>query len=265
MENTVNDVPVLSDDAISSVIESHFEKILQNDTSAFEDYSQTIVSIVRAGGSPKTLNINGIKLLMNQLFRFISFDNAEVLVNRTTDTNGVLTVRSSFAPFLSYACIAKNGKITGATLYLYNPARSINLDAVPMPECKEANKMFWKHVRAMFSISAKVITKDYDENGVVITNMAKDVCNGKPQIYNFCDHLMKNCLTLLKKMDFHGISSVRWKICSAGDGLLLFTIEAPKMGMVMTESYYVKNGKIQFECSIADGAMLDLVHDLLDE
>lgn len=249
---------------MSNVIEKHFEKILNADVSALEDYEQSIVSIVRAGGNPETLNIDGIKTLMKEVLTVVPFGEAEVLVNRTTEANGVLTIKSSFAPFLSYACVAWDGKITGATLYIYQPAENLKLNIVSMPKSKEANKMFWKHVRAMFSISADVITKDYTENGVVITNMAKDVCDGKPQIYDFCDHLMKNCWTLIKKMSFHGISSVRWKVRSAGDGLLLFTIEAPKMGMVMTETYYVKNGKIQFECSIADGAMLDLVHELLD-
>lgn len=248
---------------MSNVIERHFEKILNADVSAVNDYAQSIVSIVRAGGKPETLNIDGIKALMREVLTVVPFGEVEVLVNRTTEASGVLTVKSSFAPFLSYACVARDGKITGATLYIYQPADKLKLNTFSMPKSKEASKMFWKHVRAMFSISADVITRDYAEDGVVITNMAKDVCDGKPKIYAFCDHLMKNCWTLIKKMNFHGISSVRWKVRSAGDGLLLFTIEAPKMGIVMTETYYVTNGKIQFECSIAHGAMLKLVHELL--
>lgn len=249
---------------MSNLIKSHFEKILQADPTALADYSDSITCIVRVGSQPQTLNHVGIKALMTQVLSRVPFQKADVLVNRTTAASGVLTVKSSFAPFLSYACVAKNGKITGVTLYIYQPAENLKLETVSIPKSKEASKIFGKHFRAMFSLSANVITKDYAENGVVITNMTKDVCDGKPQIYAFCDHLMKSCWMLLRKMDFHGIFSARWKVLSAGDGLLLFTIEAPKMGMVMTETYFVQNGKIQFECSIADGAILELVHELLN-
>lgn len=83
----------------------------------------------------------------------------------------------------------------------------------------------------MFSMKARVITKDYAEDGVVITNMARDICDGKQQIYDFCNHLMKNTWRLLRKMNFHGITSVRWKIRSAEKGRLLFTMEAHLCGL----------------------------------
>lgn len=245
------------------IIKDHFNKILQADVNAVKDYSKNLISIVRVGKDPETLNSDGMKLLMTQVMSNVPFDNAKILVNRATETNGVLTIKSSFAAFLSYTCIVENEKIIATTLYIYQPIKTLDFNTVFIPKSKEANRMFRKHVRAMFSISANVITKDYAENGVVITNMAKDICNGKHQIYEFCDSLMTNCWRIIKKMSFRGISSIRWKVHSAGDGLLLFTIEAPKMGMIMTETYYIQNGKIQFECSIADGAMIDLVHELL--
>lgn len=107
---------------MSNLIEKHFEKILNADISVLGDYDENIVSIVRVGGAPETLNIDGVKALMKQLLSIISFSEAEILVNRTTASNGVLTIKSSFAPFLSYACIAKNCKIAGATLYIYQPS-----------------------------------------------------------------------------------------------------------------------------------------------
>lgn len=249
---------------MSSLVKSHLEKILRGDMTAAEDYGNNLICIARAGGNPETLDGAGARLLLTRLLKEVSFPDARILVNRTSDSYGVLTVQSRFAPFLSYACVTKGGKIAGTTLFIYKPARNILPEGVPMPKCQSAGKLFWKHVRAMFSIKASVITKDYAENGVVITNMAKDVCDGKPQIYAFCDHLMKNCWALIRKMDFHGITSVRLKMRSAGDGLLLFTLEAPGMNMVMTETYWVEHGKIQFECSIAHGAMLQLVHELLN-
>lgn len=249
---------------MSGLAAEHIEKILRGDMKAGEDYSERMVCLARAGGQIETLNCTEARALLARVQQAVCFSEATVLVNRTTENYGVLTVQSAFAPFLSYACIVQGEKITGATLYIYQPSERIVHAGTPMPKSKPASKMFYKHVRAMFSVSAKVITKDYAESGVVITNMTGDVCEGKGQIYAFCDHLMKNCWTLIRKMNFHGISSVRWKLRSAGEGLLLFTIEAPKMGMVMTESYWIEDGKIQFECSIAHGAMLDLVHELLD-
>lgn len=248
---------------MNTLIEKHFEKLLQGSPSAAGDYSGSLVCIARTGGDPEALNLAGAKTLLTGLFQEGAFQDAQILVNRTTENYGVLTVQSGFAPFLSYACIIRNGKIAGMTLYAYRPVKNIMPPGAPIPKCKDTRKMFNKHFRAMFSMKARVITKDYAEDGVVITNMARDICDGKPQIYDFCDHLMKNTWRLLRKMNFHGITSVRWKIRSAEKGLLLFTMEAPAMNMVMTETYWVENGKIRFECSIACGDMLDLVHKML--
>lgn len=82
---------------MSNVVERHFEKVLNADVSALEDYDESIVSIVRAGGNPETLNIDGVKALMKEVLTVVPFREAEVLVNRTTEANGVLTVKSSFA------------------------------------------------------------------------------------------------------------------------------------------------------------------------
>lgn len=248
---------------MSGVIAEHFRKILCGDISVTEDYSDNLVCIARMGNKPETLNSAGAKVILVSLMHMTAFQNADVLVNQTTENYGVLTLQSDFAPFQSYVCIAQDGKIIRATLYAYRPVQEMLAAVEPMPKSKDASKIFHKHVRAMFSMKASIITQDYAENGIVITNMAKGTCEGKPQIYKFCNHLMKNSRALVKRMDFHGISSVRWHIRSAGDGLLLFTIEAPSMQMLMTETYWVKDSKIQFESSIAHGAMLDLIHELL--
>lgn len=248
---------------MSNLIEKHFEKLLRGSLSAVEDYSGSFVCIARSGGNPQALNLTGAKTLLTGLLQAGAFQNAQILVNRNSENYGVLTVQSGFSPFLSYACMIKNGKIAGVTLYAYRPVKNVIPSGAPIPGCKAARKMFNRHFLAMFSMKAGVITKDYARDGVVITNMAEDVCDGRQQIYDFCQHLMKNSWKLLRKMNFRGITSARWKICSAPKGLLLFTLEAPAMNMVMTETYWVKNGKIQFECSIACGDMLDLVRKTL--
>lgn len=251
---------------MNHLLEQHFDKILSGHIDeAILDYSESLVCIARTGKQPQTLSYTGAKKLMLKLQKVLDFSDLQVSVKQSTEDYGVLTVKSKFAPFLSYTCIVKNGRIAYMTLYIYQPAKNIlpsNLP--PMPKCKAASKMFGKHLRAMFSMKASVITKDYGKNAVVITNMSKDTCNGIDEIYKFCDDLMKNSRALIKKMSFKGITSVRWKSRSAGEGLFLFTIEAPKMGMVMTETYWVENGKIQFENSIADGKMIDLLQELMD-
>ena len=47
------------------------------------------------------------------------------------------------------------------------------------------------------------------------------------------------------------------------DGVLLLVCEAKAMRMVMTETYYVKDGKIQFESSIFGGRMLNAIRENL--
>lgn len=175
-----------------NLIEKHFEKLLQGSLSAAEDYADSLVCIARTGGNPETLDLAGAKALLTGLLQAGAFYGAQILVNRNTENYGVLTVQSGFAPFLSYACVIRNEKIAGMTLYAYRPAEDITPPGTPVPRCKDAEKMFNKHFRAMFSMKASVITKDYAKDGVVITNMARGVCDGKPQIYDFCDHLMKN-------------------------------------------------------------------------
>ena len=248
---------------MNSLLERHFEKILRGDASATEDYSKNLICIARVGGKPETLDSSGTKTLLIRLQKAISFPDAHMLVKRTTEEYGVLAVQSPFAPFLSYTCIVKHRKIAYTTLYLYRPLRNLMPHITRMPKSKNASKIFGKHFRAMFSMKAKVIVKDYAENGVVMTNMAKATCDGKEQIYDFCNHLMHKSWALMKKLNFHGITSVRWSTKSAGDGLLLFTCEAPAMKMIMTETYWVEGGKIQFECSIAHGPMLNLIHKIL--
>ena len=118
---------------MSGLIVKHFEKILQGDISAADDYSEKLTCIARVGGKPETLNSAGAKALLKRLQKLIPFQEAEVLVNRATENYGVLAVQSSFAPFLSYACVAEKGKIIGATLYIYQPAQDLAPAVTPMP------------------------------------------------------------------------------------------------------------------------------------
>lgn len=110
---------------MNTLIEKHFEKLLQGSPSAAGDYSGSLVCIARTGGNPGALNLAGAKTLLTGLLQAGAFQDAQILVNRTTKNYGVLTVQSGFAPFLSYACIIRNGKIAGITLYAYRPVKNI--------------------------------------------------------------------------------------------------------------------------------------------
>lgn len=256
---------------MNNYIENHFEKLLTGEIkSAFADYSRTITCIADVNGKSQTLTGKHAAHLIWNLGKVLGLGTEhapETLVRRSTEEYGVLTLKSSiFAPFISYTCIVKNGEIAYFTLYVSNPSCNIlPKQTASLPEGKEAKKLFYKHVRAMFSMSANVITKDYAEYAVVITNMSKDICDGKSEIYLFCDNLMKSCWKIIRKLRPHSFSPIKWKTKSIDDGLMLFVCEAKAFNTVMTETYWTENGKIQFESSICSGDMPKLVQKIVGQ
>ena len=126
----------------------------------------------------------------------------------------------------------------------------------------QARRVFYKHALAMMSVSADVIVKDYDENALVVTNLAGSACEGKAQIHAFCDHLMHSYGKILKSLRLHGLSAIHWKTTPAGGHLALFALDARCLGMVMTETYWVEDGKIRFESSICRGGMQETIQNL---
>lgn len=254
---------------MSNRIENHFQKILNGDgREVLSDFSKKTVCIAHVNGKSETLLGKSAAHLLWNLEKVL-FPNetseVEVLLKRVAGDYGVLTLKSEcFSDFISYSCIEKNGKIAYMTLYVHEPSCNI----LPKPcallaEGKQAKKLFYRHVRAMFSVSADVIAKDYSENGIVMTNMAKDTCNGKAEIHAFCDELMKSSWKIIKKLRIHGFPSVKWKTKSAADGLMLFVCEVKAFGSFMTETYWVEDGKIQFESAVCGGEMPKLVQDVL--
>lgn len=244
------------------IIQEHFNKILRKDENGIlSDFDKDLVSIIHADGISKTVTYHSSVQFLQRLIREIPFDRANdvhVLVNRCTPDYGVLSIHSkSFASFLTYTCIVKNGKISYVTLYIFEPKRKV----LPVIDSKmekgtQVKKVFHKHVRAMFTMSPDVITKDYTDSAVVITNMAKNICNGKREIHTFCGVLMKSSWNIIKYIRIHGFPIIKWKTKSISGGVMLFVCEAKAMGTVMIETYFVKNGKIQFESSICGGRIL---------
>ncbi|MCR1838980.1 hypothetical protein [Murimonas intestini] len=251
------------------IIKEHFNKILHKDANGIlSDFDKNLVSIVYADGKAKTMSCHAAIQFLQQLVREIPFDCANdvrVYVNRCTSDYGVLSVRSkSFSPFLSYTCIVKNGKISYVTLYIFEPKRRVlPITGTKMEKGREVKRIFHRHLRAMFTMNANVITRDYEDSAVVITNMSKNTCNGKNEIHTFCSRLMKSSWSIIKHIRIHGFPKIKWKTKSVPDGVMLLVCEARAMGTVMTETYYVKNGKIQFESSICGGRMLKPIHEIL--
>lgn len=251
------------------LIDNHFNKLLCGDIKgAFSDYSKKIICIAHVNGKSETLTGKAAAHLLWNMAKVLSLgskQDVQVLMNRSTQAHGVLTLKNeSFSPFLSYTCIVKNGKIAYMTMYVYKPAYNILPHPLtPMPKGKLAKKLFHKHVLAMLSVNADVIVKDYAPNAVVITNMAEDTCNGRQQIHSFCGRLMKSSLRIIKKLRIHGFPKIKWQTKSAADGLLLFVCEAEAFGSIMTETYWVENGKIQFETSVCSGEVLELIRTSL--
>ena len=254
---------------MENLITKHFEQILRGfPADAVFDYSKELICIAHVNGHSETLNyVSTVKLMKNlaQVVHADDSDDVEVLVNRSTLDYGVLALRSkAFAPFISYTCMVKNGQIRYVTLYISEPAQDIfPSPATQFPDAPAAKKMFYKHVRAMFSMSADVIVKDYGENAVVITNMAKDTCSGKAAIHLFCSQLMKVSKSIIKSLKPHGFPTFKWRVKTAAGGLLLFVMESKAFGTVMTETYWVEDGKIQFESSICSGEMMGTLNKLL--
>lgn len=247
------------------LIGSHFERILHGKIEeTASDYSEELVCIIHTNGKSLTLAGRLAADLLQAMWKEIPFggtDGVRILVNRHSSDYGVLTVDSgAFSPFISYTCIVKHGKIAYATLYLFELKKDIFPEkAAQMPKGKAVKRLFHKHVRAMFSRNADVIVKDYAQDAVVITNMAKDVCRGKPEIHRFCSQLMESSWEIVKQMKFHGFPKLRWKTKSAVNGLMLFVCEADAIGSVMTETYWVEDDKIKFEASVCGGDMLEIV------
>ena len=254
---------------MNSILKEHFKKILLKDTKGIvPDFDKNLISIIHTDGTSKTMTYSPTIQYLQRLIKEIPSDNPDeikVLVNRCTADYGVLSIRiKSFTPFLSYNCIVSNGKISYITLYIFEPKRVIPLiDYRKMRKGKQVKKIFHKHVLAMFSMNANVITKDYRDDAVVITNMAKNICDGKKEIYTFCSSLMKSSWSILKRIKIHGFPHIKWKTKTIPDGVMLFVCEAKAMGTVMTETYYVKGGKIQFESSICGGRMLKIIHETI--
>lgn len=250
-------------------IREHFHKILNKDTDGIlTDFDTNLVSIVHAEGTSATMSASAAILLIKRLVREIPFgrkDDVHILVNRCTPDYGVLSIHSSsFAPFLSYTCIVKNGKIAYYTLYIYNPKRELlPFTDTSMKTDRQAKKIFRKHFLAMFTMNPDVITKDYEDSAVVITNMAKTICNGKKEIHSFCSSLMKSSGAIIRHISIRGFPRIMWKTTSVPDGILFLVCEAKAMGTVMTETYYIKDGKIQFESSICGGRMLKTLHEIM--
>ena len=254
---------------MGQIIQDHFRKILNNDEKGIAaDFGSGLVSILSIGNAARTMPRQPTIRFLQWMVEEIPFgdpSDATVLVNRSTPDYGVLAVSSkSHAPFLVYTCIVKDGKIAYVTLYISEPKAQFSpILHSEMGKGKEAKKVFHKHVRAMFSMSADVITKDYREDAVVITNMAKDICDGKKEIHSFCASLMKSSWGIMKKIRLHGFPAIKWKTKAIPDGVLLLVCEAKALGMVMTETYYVKGGKIQFESSIGNGEIMDMIPQML--
>ncbi|MDO4272159.1 MAG: hypothetical protein Q4D16_00695 [Eubacteriales bacterium] len=254
---------------MDNILQEHFQKILSKDTKGIlSDFSENLVSIIHVDGTSKTMTYYPSVQLLQSIIKDItsgSLDEKNILVNRCTPDCGVLTLRSrSFAPFLSYTCIVKDGKISYFTLYVFSPKKKITPAAYSeMKKGRQVKHVFHKHFLAMFSMNADVITKDYRDDAVVITNMAKTVCSGKEEIHTFCSHLMKSSWKIMKKIKIHGFPMIKWNTKSIPDGIMLLVCEAKALGTVMTETYYVKDGKIQFESSICGGRMLKPIHQIL--
>lgn len=255
---------------MNHIIQEHFKKILSQKTDEMvSDFSRDLVSIVHIDGKSKTLAYYPTLRLLQRVTEEIFFSEPEskVLVNRCTPDYGVLSIHSkSFAPFVNYTCIAKEGKISYVTLYIFSPKHKLlSIEDTEMEKGKEVKKVFHKHFLAMFTMNPDVITKDYEDSAVVITNMTKNICNGKGEIYAFCHNLMKSSGRIMKHIRIGGFPVVKWKTKSLPDGILLLVCELKALRMVMTETYYVKNGKIQFESSICGGRLLKTIRENLNE
>lgn len=254
---------------MSNLLEEHFTALMEGrEHDALAAYSKKLVAIAHVNGKAETLLYDSATDLMQNLCRAARLGqpdaNLSVLVRKNTADYGVLALCCKpFSDFISYACIVKKGKIVRMTLYVHAPSKNILLlPATPMKKGVRASRMFRKHVLAMFSLSANVITKDYAENGVVITNFTDSICDGKPQIYAFCDTLMKSAWSIIKGLRPHRPLSMKWHTKSAAGGLYLFVLEAKAFGTVMTETYWVEGDAIAFECSIADGEMMHLISNI---
>ena len=70
------------------------------------------------------------------------------------------------------------------------------------------------------------------------------------------------CLLYTSSLRLHGLSAIHWKTTPAGGHLALFALDARCLGMVMTETYWVEDGKIRFESSICRGGMQETIQNL---
>lgn len=230
---------------------------------AFEDYAQDMKCILNINGKGYTLRRDNFVRFVSKIFAGTEAENLEILVEENKKGYGVLTFSAEgVSDFVSYVCVAQDEEIKYITLLVHELQFEIALPETHKQKKTEARKMFYKHCAAMMSASANVITKDYDDKAVVITNMSKDICDGKEEIYSFCDTLMKSVFKILKSFRFYGFSKIKWRTTGIKDGLLLFVVDAKCFDMIMTESYWVKDGKIQFETSICKGGMLDCIRNL---
>lgn len=189
-----------------------------------------------------------------------------VSVKESTEEFGVIALSlPTITPFCSYVCRQEAGKITAFTLVLSDLQIRLPLFAGGqiIPDSPSAKKKFYHHALMMGSLNARIIARDYAADAVVVTNMAESVCHGQAEIIQFCTRLMKQVGSILKRFKLHGAPGIRWKIGTAEAGMLLFVGEACGLNTVMTETYWISQDKIQFESSIVDGEMLQIVKAVL--
>lgn len=248
---------------MNTFLYNHFESFLTSQTKrAFSDFSQDLVCIVNINNQAKRLHYSAARNLLSELFSNIDAGTVKVLVKECSDEFGVLTLSiPRLSSFLSYTCIVENGKISRITLYVPALKRNYRLSPDSFKSHNQmAKRKFYKHALAMMSANADVIVRDYADDAVVITNLADHVCSGKPAIHAFCSGLMKSCFKIIKGLRFHGFSKIKWQTMEA-DGLLLFVCEAKCFHTLMTETYWVPNGKIKFEASVCKGDMLRIIRN----
>lgn len=253
-------------------LKDHFAAILAKDAAAaLAGYAPGAVGILHLDGTSRVLSGAALARALCDLVSpgvLGGKRRLRVLEERTGGNYGVLALSSEgFTPFLCYTCIVKNEKIAYMTLYAHRPAFQLLLaeEDRRVPRGKAAKRLFYKHAAAMMSVNADVIVRDYAPDAVVITNLAGETCTGRPEIRAFCASLMKSVGKIVKGFRFHGFHALRWSTRDAAQGLLLFVGEAGSLGTIMTETYWVQDGKIKFEASVCSGEMLELVKRAVGE
>ena len=250
---------------MDQTIQRHFAAFRRMDLPAvLGGYAPGLTAVVQAGAAGRTLGRQGLGRLLALLFRQAAARSLQVLCQDGRGDWGVLALSAPDETlFINYVCRVQGGAVTHLTLYVCDPSGQTRLPVRNIAaKGNQARRVFYKHALAMMSASADVIVKDYDENALVVTNLAGSACEGKAQVHAFCDHLMHSYGKILKSLRLHGLSAIHWKTTPAGGHLALFALDARCLGMVMTETYWVEDGKIRFESSICRGGMQETIQNL---